>query len=79
MSMRTQLLDAGTDEPRVLPHGWGGWHLEVLAAAVAAEGGTWAEAFDPGWVFAEAHAYHDPDDGEVLVITPGDTFRWWWN
>ena len=74
--MNTQFRRAGADEPARLRWGW--WHVDCFSRAVEAEGGTWTGAFDPGYVFTQAHCFTDPADGEVLEIRPGDTFSWWW-
>ena len=66
-----------------LPLRWGGWHLECLWLAMVAEVGEEALAYPRTWAgspnsepytLTAAHTFTDPDDGEVLVIRPGDVY-----
>lgn len=70
-----------TPDGEAKPLRWGHWHLACFEAAYKAENpdGDWKDLFDPGYVFRQEHKYIDPDDGEVLHILPGETFKWWWN
>lgn len=76
MALRTQVWDAGATEPRTLPHGWGGFHLEALVWMLDQEGQA-----DKGWPdeyeFTGTWVAEDEADGEVFIVRPGDRLVCW--
>jgi hypothetical protein len=71
--MRTEFRKGGT----AAPLRWGWWHIGCFTAAAAQEGVTLHGHHGP-YTFTEAHRFTDPDDGEVLIIAPGDQFHAWY-
>ena len=54
---------------------WGWWHLNCMVSAAKAEG---HDLFAEGKVtLTETHSFTDPEDGEVLVLMPGDELGAW--
>lgn len=81
MALRTQIRRDGENLP--LPHGWGGWHLAVLADVIRRECDLPAQtpmltAFTRSPHVVESPvSYRDPEDGEVLTLLPGDVLDTW--
>lgn len=86
MPMNTSLERNG--ELVKLPHGWGGWHLAILAEAMIAEGMPTTDQGDGSnylwmgmfpnncsYTFKLIHRFVDESDGEILVIQPGDIYH----
>ena len=66
-----------------LPHGWGGWHVQVLREAMVAEGVPEDQFFagfpQTPYTFTKKWIYEDTSDGEIFEILPGDIYRAWRN
>ena len=84
MALRTMITDAGSTEPRKMPHGWGWWHVERMAEVIRVEGDIPADMplLDAltvccPWTVKEPHTFTDPTDGEVLHLSPGDVLDAW--
>lgn len=77
MPLRTQVIDCGATEPRRLPHGWGGFHLDALAWFMDLEGRSPDLGWPDNYEFTDFHKVVDESDGEVFIIRPGDRFVCW--
>lgn len=78
MPLVTEFIHRGA--PQWLPWGW--WHVQRFIDAYNEEVGEEVRKITPlgqltEYTFADRHEYTDPTDGEVLIIVPGDKFRWW--
>ena len=83
MALCTAIVDAGTDEPRKMPHGWGWWHVERIAEVIRTEADLPEDTAlltvlnQCPWEVQSPHTFTDPTDGEVLHLSPGDRLDAW--
>ena len=72
-----------TTNPRSMPFGWGWWHVERIAEVIRSEAGLPDDVAlltvlnQTPHVVEQEHTFTDPTDGEVLVLSPGDTLHAW--
>jgi hypothetical protein len=83
MALLTRITDAGADQPRTMPNGWGWWHVERMAEVIRTEGNLPDDVAlltvlnQCPWTVEQEHTFTDPTDGEVLVLSPGDVLDAW--